>query len=295
MTPRYSAPILTKDGLEPCWGINYLANFHLLSILSPAIRAQPADRDVRVVFAACGSYVGGELKGMRDDRAPLPKGREYATSKLALMVFASAFQRHLEALGRAEKQPVNARVVLVDPGAVRTPGMRRFLSMGTLWGLFVYVALWPLWWLVLKSADMGAEGFLRAVMEAELGRGAGGKFLREGMEVQAVRGEVLVAVLGWVAVGLFLREGMDVQALWGEVKDEKVAEELWKFSERQIVALEKEGAVKRALAKKEKEKNGVEKKGEGLATSGAAAAPAPAPDTARSSKTPGSRRSRKTG
>jgi hypothetical protein len=38
-----------------------------------------------------------------------------------------------------------------------------------------------------------------------------------------------------------------------DVKDEAVAKQLWEFSEKQIEQLEKEGAVKRALAKKEKE------------------------------------------
>ncbi|KAI4155878.1 MAG: hypothetical protein LQ340_000682 [Diploschistes diacapsis] len=227
MTPRFApGPIPTADGLEPCWGVNYLANFHLLSILSPALRAQPADRDVRVVFATCGAYVGGDVRGMRDAKAPLPRGREYATSKLALMVFARAFQRHLDAYVRPDKQPNNARVVLVDPGLCRTAGMRRWLSGGGLLGLLVYLVLWPLWWLGLKSAEMGAEGFLYAAMEAELGKGEGGRLVRECREVRCTK---------------------------AEVGDERVEEELWKFSEGQIKALEKEGAVKRALAKKKGE------------------------------------------
>ena len=37
--PRFGIEIITQDGLDGTWGINYLANFHLLSILSPALRA----------------------------------------------------------------------------------------------------------------------------------------------------------------------------------------------------------------------------------------------------------------
>ena len=226
MTPRYGKKTVTQDGLEPTWGINYLANFHLLGILSPALRAQPPDRDVRVVFAACSSYIGGDLKNMKDTKSPLPKGKEYGTSKLALMTFASAFQKHLDSYKRPDKQPNPARVVMVDPGLVRTPGMRRWLSMGSLWGLLVYVMMWPLWWLILKSPNMGAQGILQACMEAELGRGVGGRFMKECRDRELLR---------------------------QEIQDEKVAMELWQFSENQISALEKEGAVKRALDKKEQE------------------------------------------
>ncbi|KAL9116769.1 MAG: hypothetical protein Q9187_006700 [Circinaria calcarea] len=265
MTPRYGIKALTQDKLETAWGINYLANFHLLSILSPALRAQPADRDVRIIFGTCSSYIGGDLKSLKDTREPLPKGFEYGTSKLATMVFAEAFQKHLDAYERPDKQSNNARVVLVDPGFTRTPGMRRWLTMGSLWGLLGYLIVWPFWWLILKSPEQGAQTFLYATMEADLGRGVGGRFLKECKEID------------------FLRK---------EVRDEEVAKKLWGFSEKQIEALEKEGAVKRALAKKEKEereKKIAEKEKDvdgGEKTS---------PTNGKSGKVTGSRRSRKAG
>ncbi|KAL8862130.1 MAG: hypothetical protein Q9178_001585 [Gyalolechia marmorata] len=225
MTPRFGRADLTQDNIESNWGINFLANFHLLSILSPAIRAQPPDRDVRIIFGACSSYIGGEIGALKDTRSPLPTGKEYGTSKLATMVFAQAFQKHLDGFKRPDKQPNNARAVIVDPGLTRTPGMRRWLSMGSLWGLLLYVIMWPLWWLTLKSPQMGAQSFLYAAMEADLGRGAGGKYIKECKE------------------RVFLRK---------EVKDEAVAQKLWEFSDKQIETLEKEGATRRAKAKKEK-------------------------------------------
>lgn len=87
-------------------------------------------------------------------------------------------------------------------------------------------------------------------MEAELGRGSGGRMLRECKEVD------------------YLKK---------EIRDENAQKQLWSFSEKQIGALEKEGAVKRALAKKEKEVAAEKEK------------------QANGSKTPGSRRSRKAG
>ena len=227
LTPRFGLAEKTQDQLDPVWGVNYLANFHLLSILSPAIRAQPPDRDVRIIFATCASHVGGDLKGMVDGKDPLPKGRKYETSKLANMVFAQAFQKHLDEYKRPDKNPNMARVIVVDPGITRTPGMRRWLTMGSLWGLMLYLITLPFWWLVLKSPLQGAQGFLRAAMEAELGRGAGGRFLKECKEAKYFREEVL---------------------------DEGAQKTLWSFSEKQVEGLEKEGAIKRALAKKEAEK-----------------------------------------
>ena len=256
MKPRFGKRGLTQDRLDAVWGINYLSNFHLLSILSPALRAQPPDRDVRVIFGTCSSYIGGDLSALKDTREPLPKGKEYGTSKLATMVFAQAFQKHLDGYQRPDKQPNNARVIIVDPGFTRTPGMRRWLSMGSLWGLLGYLLVWPLWWLTLKSPLQGAQTFLRAAMEAELGRGVGGRYLKECREVD------------------FLRK---------EIRDDNVAKTLWGFSEKQIEALEKEGAVSRALAKKQREE--VAKADKEVKV----------PAVEKGSKAPGSRRSRKAG
>lgn len=258
MTPTYGKRRLTEDGLEEEWGVNYLANFHLLSILSPAIRAQPPDRDVRVLFSTCSSYIGGNLDFRGTNKKTVAGGKSYGRSKLATMVFADAFQKHLDAYKRPDKQANNARALMIDPGFTRSPGTRRWLSGGTLWGLLIYLVMWPVWWLVLKSPEQGAQSYLMAAMEAELVRGGGGKLIKECREIEPLR---------------------------KEVRDEKVAKQLWEYSEKQIETLEKEGAVKRALAKKEKEE--AEKEGIG-ATGGSRE------DTAeKDSKKPGSRRSKK--
>ncbi len=169
-----------------------------------------------------------------DARDPLQAGEAYGSSKLALTVFAQAFQKHLSAYKRPDKEPNNARVIVVDPGFTRTPGMRRWLSGGSLWGLLLYLATWPLWWLVLKSPEQGAQSFLWAAMEAQLGRGDGGKLIKECREVD------------------YLKK---------EVKSEEVAKKLWEFGEKQIEALEKEGAVRRKVAKMEQQESNVMENG----------------------------------
>ncbi len=258
MTPAFGTGQKTVDGLEAEWAINYLSNFHLLSILSPAIRAQPPDRDVRILFSTCNSYIGGTLDLQETERATKSGRASYARSKLAVMTFAYAFQKHLDAYKRPDKQPNNAQAFIIDPGFCRTPGTRRWLSGGLVWGLFFYLFTWPLWWLILKSSTQGAQSYLLAAMDANYGHGTGGKLIKECREFEPLR---------------------------AEVKNEDVAKRLWEFSEKQIEQLEKEGAVKRALAKKEAEQR---QKGSESATesktesSGGAKKP-----------TPGSRKNRK--
>ena len=253
MTPYWSKGLRTMDGLEAEWAINYLSTFHLLSILSPAIRAQPPDRDVRVIFSTCNSYIGADLK-LKDTESVTKSGSaSYARSKLAVMTFAYAFQKHLDSYKRPDKQPNNARALIVDPGFCRTPGTRRWLSGGSLWGLLFYLITWPLWWLVFKSPIQGAQSYLLAAMEAQFAQTSGGRLIKECREYEPLR---------------------------PEVQNEEVAKKLWEFSEKQIEQLEKEGAVKRAMAKKEAEQQSNEE--ENNATSGG-----------DKKQTPGSRKSRK--
>jgi NAD(P)-dependent dehydrogenase (short-subunit alcohol dehydrogenase family) len=233
MTPYFGKSQLTGDGVEEEWGINYLANFHLLSILSPAIRAQPPDRDVRVLFSTCASYIGGELDLKTTETASKSGSASYRRSKLATMVFANAFQKHLDAYERPDKSTNNARAFLIDPGLTRTPGMRRWLTGGSLIGLLIYMLTYSIWWLVLKSPTQGAQSYLFAAMDAEYGRGTGARLIKECREYEPLR---------------------------GEVRNEEVAKGLWEFSEKQIEQLEKEGALKRNEAKKRKKEG--EKKSE---------------------------------
>ena len=288
----------SMDGVERTWAVNYLANFHLASILSPAIRAQPPDRDVRVIMGVCGSYMGGDLsvfgapaaassqstppakekkagKGSKKASAPAAitalqppttaysPAKAYATSKLAVLTFAAAFQKHLTAYARPDGLPPNIHVVCVDPGWTRTPGMRRHLSLGSLWGLLAYVLTWPVWWLVLKSSNQGAQSFLWAAQDPAFGR------------IREEGSSPLEMVL--------LKECYVVRPMRSEVSDEAVQKKLWEGSERLIEMVEKEGAVRRAIEKKEREREDTVKAGSAEATG----------EKKTAEKTTGSRRSRK--
>ena len=256
LTPASSSIKSTNEGVELNWQVNYLANFHLLSILSPALRAQPPDRDVRVLFGTCSSYVGGDLlqitqpaetfgskKRQQQANGAAPKQQQaqsptnfspsnaYATSKLALTTFAVAFQKHLTTYKRPDGAPSNTKVLLVDPGFCRTPGTRRWLTWGSLFGLALYLILYPFWWMVLKSPDMGAQSFLFAGMEERFA----GSSTVDGGDNRAV-------LIKEVQARPFGRK---------DVEDEEAQKKLWQYSERMVEEAEKRGAMERAKAKKE--------------------------------------------
>lgn len=223
-TPRTS----TKDGIEAHLGINYLAHFHLLNLLAPVMKVQPPDRDVRVLLATCTSHVLGELD-MNDLQFLTRKypmrtpWRCYGAAKLALMIFGVEFQRRLSTYKRPDGEKMNVRIFNVDPGLARTPGARRWLSMGSVWGLILYVITWPVWWLVLKSSQEAAQTFLMGAMSANCAKGDGGNLLRE-CKCQSYRKK--------------------------EITDPEVGAKMWEATEKLVEVLEKESAKKRALAKK---------------------------------------------
>lgn len=182
--PRGRARATTTDGVERQVGVNYLAHAHLLTLLKPLLHVQPPDRDVRVVVTTCLSHAMAQLSP--DDwwwlQRPYPAARPgvvYGSSKLMLGMFARLFQRDLNRYERKDKAPCNIKVSVVNPGIMRTPLTRRFLSMGTVWGLVLYVLLWPVWFLVFKSARQGAQSVLWAILAPVLGAQDGGNLVQE--------------------------------------------------------------------------------------------------------------------
>ncbi|KAL2677269.1 hypothetical protein Neosp_011038 [[Neocosmospora] mangrovei] len=222
----------SEEGIEETWMVNFLANFHLLGILSPALRAQPIDRDVRVIIPTCSSYIGSPSLKTTVSKENWTPGTAYARSKLAMNVFGQAFQKHLDAYERPDKLPNNARVIFVDPGLARTPSTRRWLTRGSLWGLAIYLAGYIVPWFFLKSPQMAAQSILYAAMDNQFARGPGGKLIKECMEVDFAR---------------------------SEVKDEEVAKKLWEESDGLIEKVEKIQAKKRAAQKAADEKKAKEK------------------------------------
>ncbi|KAG5417611.1 hypothetical protein I9W82_005247 [Candida metapsilosis] len=186
---------ITVDGVEKQMGINYLGHFHLLTLLEPSLKSQPPDRDVRVLIATCSSQNLGEidLDDLLWEKKQYPASQPwkvYGTSKLLLGLFAKQYQKKLMQHERKDKAPCNIRINMVNPGLVRTPSTRRFISMGTLWGLLLYLITFPIWWLFLKSVYQGAQTFYFGLYAPVLMKMEGGCLLQECKIVTKIRKEM---------------------------------------------------------------------------------------------------------
>jgi len=64
IAPLYTPGTTTGGRIETHWGPNFLANFQLLIILAPCLRAKPPGRDVRIsliLLPTYSSYITGDL------------------------------------------------------------------------------------------------------------------------------------------------------------------------------------------------------------------------------------------
>lgn len=233
--PRATPRQVSVDGVELQIAINYLAHYHLLTLLKPSMHVQPPDRDFRVVLTTCSSQALGEV----DQNDLLWETRQYpvskpwsvyGTSKLLLGMFGRLFQRDLNQYVRKDKAPCNIKVSVVNPGLMRSPSTRRFLSMGSLWGLLIYLLLYPIWFLFFKSSGQGAQSLLFAIASPILGAQDGGNLIQECKLVTKGRKE-----------------------LW----DYELQDAVYEKTAEAIEALEKLSAIERKKAEKA---NGVDKK-----------------------------------
>lgn len=229
---------VSVDGAELQLAVNYLSHFHLLTLLKPALHVQPADRDVRVVLATCASQALADV--VPDDvlweKRPYPTRlpwRVYGLSKLLLGLFARLFQRKVNDYQRPDKAPCNIRVSVANPGIMRTPSTRRFLSVGLLWGLLVYLVLMPVWFVFFKSPYQGAQSLIFAILAPVLGAQDGGNIIQECGIVTKARKEYY---------------------------DHELQDELYEATVAAIDVLEKRSAAERNKANPKKEKTDIREK-----------------------------------
>ncbi|KAI5963297.1 uncharacterized protein KGF55_003089 [Candida pseudojiufengensis] len=192
--PRNSPKQFTIEGIERQIGINYLGHFHLLTLLEPSLKVQPPDRDVRILLALCSSQNLGDidLNDLLWEHKTYPKSQPwkvYGTSKLLLGLFGKYYQKQLMQYERKDKAPCNIRINFVNPGIVRSPSTRRFISMGTIWGLLLYLLTFPIWWIFLKSVSQGAQTFYFGLFNPIFMKLEGGNYLQECKIITKVRKE----------------------------------------------------------------------------------------------------------
>lgn len=240
--PRGKPRQVSIDGAEQQIATNYLSHYHLLTLLKPSMHVQPPDRDFRVVLTTCSSQALAEIKvdDLLWEQRPYPVTKPwlvYGTSKLQLSMFGRLLQKDLNSYVRKDKAPCNIKVSMVNPGIMRSPSTRRFLSMGTIWGLFLYILLYPFWWLFFKSGSQGAQSILFAIAAPILGAQDGGNLIQECKILTTGRKE-----------------------LW----DEELQDQLYEKTAEVIATLEKLSAIERKkqekLTGKDKEKKAEEQK-----------------------------------
>ncbi|WEJ96644.1 hypothetical protein PSN45_004186 [Yamadazyma tenuis] len=212
---------VTEEGVERQIGINYLAHYHLITLLAPALRVQPGDRDVRSLGEV-------DLEDLLFENKRYNKNKPYlwyGTSKLLMGLFAKEFQKRCDEYERKDKLPCNIKINLVNPGMMRSPSTRRFLSMGTIWGLLLYVLLFPIWYIFFKHPYEGQQSFLFALWAPFLAKMDGGQMISECKVIRPSR---------------------------KEFKDTELQAAIFDQTEELITKLEKQSAIER---KKQEKKN----------------------------------------
>lgn len=221
------------DGVEIQMAINYLGHYHLLTLLEPALRVQPPDRDVRVLLTSCASQNLGDIQIndllWENRNYPINQPwKVFGTSKLLVNIFAKKLQRRLENYERPDKQPCGVRVNVINPGLVRSPSMRRFLSMGSIFGLFIYLIFYPIFWIFLKSCEQGMQSYLFAINSPDVFSIKGGNYIKECSVVNSGPRK--------------------------ELNDEFLQNKVFEETKKLIEKLEKTSAIERNKGKKKTEK-----------------------------------------
>lgn len=167
----------SADGLEIQIATNFACVFHLLNLLQPAFKAQPPDRNVRIIITSCFLQAMGEVN-VEDplwlkEKYNKPQ-RFFSSSKLQLSLTMLELQRRIyngvKMSSKDGRTGKNIAIVVVDPGLMRSISLRRVVSNGSiLLLLFLYcIVLYPLLWLVAKSGYCGGQVILHALMTPEL-------------------------------------------------------------------------------------------------------------------------------
>lgn len=233
--PRIARPTRKSsvDGLELQIATNYAGVFHLLDLLQPSFKAQPPDRDVRIIVTTCWLQSMGSVN-LED---PLWQNVTYdsalhffASSKLQLSLCMLELQRRIaNGIQKQKKDGVertgkNVTVTLVQPGTMRSHSLRRVLSNGSvvLLLLLYCLLLYPLLFLFTKSGRRGAQSVLHALMTPAL------------EEINLQDHEVQ-----------YIAECASTKLVRSEFRDSELQKKIYDATQREIAALEKRMARKR--------------------------------------------------
>ncbi|CDO93654.1 unnamed protein product [Kluyveromyces dobzhanskii CBS 2104] len=234
------------DGIEIQMATNYAGVFHLLHLLRPSFKAQPPDRDVRIIVTTCFLQATGKCN--TEDplwlNVPFKSSREFFSSSKLQLSLAMLHLQHLlvsesEKNAKDGRSGKNVAVTIVQPGLMRSPSLRRVVSNGSVFMLLVVycVLLYPILWLFTKSGYRGAQTIIHSITTPEL------------EELNRTDDEVKY-IVNCTAVK-FSRK---------EFEDKELQKRLYENTVKQIESVEKKMAIQRNRSKKNQPKESESKK-----------------------------------
>jgi NAD(P)-dependent dehydrogenase (short-subunit alcohol dehydrogenase family) len=177
--------VLTDDGIETTFAVNYLAPFLLCNLLLDTLQKSSPSRIVNVASSVVAKEINFEnLNGEKHYR----QLNAYAQSKLALILFTYELARKVEGTG--------VTVNCLHPGYVKTNMVKNFRK-------FVKY-FFPFIGLFMKSPKKGAKTSIYLASSSEV-EGVSGKYFKKKKEEESVKvsyDEDLAKQLWDVSVGL---------------------------------------------------------------------------------------------
>ncbi|MGG7664103.1 oxidoreductase [Dyadobacter sp. BHUBP1] len=147
-------PSKTNDGFELQFGVNFLGHFALTAHLFPLLKVSDGARVVTLSSGAATLASGIDFGNLKLEK-PYDPWREYATSKLADVLFTYEMDRRLKA-GNSKILSVAAH-----PGVTRTD-LQRHISSEILTGLFAqYEAVMEPWQGALPSLFAATDNSIK--------------------------------------------------------------------------------------------------------------------------------------
>jgi NAD(P)-dependent dehydrogenase (short-subunit alcohol dehydrogenase family) len=173
----------TADGFEAVFGINYLATFLLVQLLTPALCASttPAFNSRLVVVSSAGHRASNiDPKNYNGNGAAHSASKAYAQSKTALILMANEFERRYSCF--------DIHALSLNPGVIMGTEISRALP-GTLESRrAMYCKMFPLLEKWEKDTEQGAATQVWASIAQEL-EGKGGLYLDDVQVAQETKAE----------------------------------------------------------------------------------------------------------
>ena len=158
--------VLTEDGIETTFAVNYLAQYLLSNLLLDVLQASSPARIVNVASSVLAKNIDFEnLNGEKHYR----QLNAYGQSKLAVILFTYELSRRIEGTG--------VTVNCLHPGYVKTNMIKNFRK-------FVKY-FYPLIGLFMKKPKKGAKTSIYLASSSEV-EGVSGKYFKKRKEVESM-------------------------------------------------------------------------------------------------------------